>query len=78
MSDLLYSSVKLDIGGVVPPKARAADVVPAPPKPDLAVARVAGLVVQLLPSYSSVAAILVVVCPEIASAAVKMPAPAKA
>ena len=53
----LYSSVAVvpEEGGGLPPKPSAADCVPAPPSCILAVAKVAGDVVQLIPSHSSVA-----------------------
>jgi hypothetical protein len=51
----LYSSVADVIGGKFPPKAKAAEEVdPAPPNSRLAVAKLV-VVVQLVPSYVSVA-----------------------
>ena len=50
-----HSSVAADGDGVLPPNAKARDLVPAPAKEALAVAKLTGDVVQLVPSYSSVA-----------------------
>jgi hypothetical protein len=54
----LYSSVApvtVGVGFTEPPKASPAVCVPAPAKPFLAVFKLPGLVVQVDPSYSSVA-----------------------
>jgi hypothetical protein len=51
----LYSSVAPVKGGKLPPKAKPAVCVPAPPKSCLAVFKLPGDVVQVAPSYSSVA-----------------------
>ena len=47
---LLNSSVAPVVDGVEPPKSTNAGDAPAPPQPDLAVAKVAGLVVLSVPS----------------------------
>jgi hypothetical protein len=52
----VHSSVAAETVEVPPPKAKAAACVPAFPKASLAVLKLAGEVVQLVPSYSSVAA----------------------
>jgi hypothetical protein len=57
----VHSSVAAVTGGISPPKAKAAVCVPAPAKYLLAVFKLTGDVVQVDPSYSSVAATAVVV-----------------
>jgi hypothetical protein len=58
----VHSSVAATLAGsVAPPNPNAAVCVPAPPNLFLAVAILAGEDVQLVPSYSSVAAEVVVV-----------------
>jgi hypothetical protein len=66
----LYSSVAPVRVPVVPPKATAEVCVPAPAKYDLAVFKPVGLFAQLVPSYSSVAAVIPGPWPPKAKAAV--------
>jgi hypothetical protein len=71
----VYSSVAAEIGSS-PPKPKAEVCVPPAPAPlPLAVFKLAGEVVQLVPSYSSVAPVTAVLCPPKAKAAVCVPAP---
>jgi hypothetical protein len=70
----LYSSVAPVIGGILPPKAKAAVCVPQPAKRYLAVFKFVGLDVQVDPSYSSVAPVTGGTVPPKAKAAVCVPA----
>ena len=74
--DPLYSSVAPVLGGILPPKAKAAVCVPQPAKVLLPVFKPVGFDVQVAPLYSSVAVVGAAIKPPKPKAAVCVPAPA--